>query len=191
MDILGAGFVLLCAAPVMIAVAIIIKATSRGPVFFQQVRSGRNGRRFTMLKFRSMVLDAEQRQAQLMHLNEMSGPVFKIRNDPRVTKIGGFIRKTSIDELPQLLNILWGDMSLVGPRPPLPSEVEQYKPWQRRRLSVKPGLTGLWQVSGRNNVDFDEWMALDLRYIDNWSLWLDTKILLRTLPAVLFRAGAS
>jgi exopolysaccharide biosynthesis polyprenyl glycosylphosphotransferase len=191
MDICGSAFLLSCAAPVMIAVAIIIKATSKGPVFFRQVRSGRNGRKFTMLKFRSMVVDAEQQRQKLLHLNEMSGPVFKIRNDPRVTPIGAFIRKTSLDELPQLINIFMGDMSLVGPRPPLPSEVEQYKPWQRRRLSVKPGLTGLWQVSGRNNVDFDEWMALDLRYIDNWSLWLDAKILLRTVPAVLFRAGAS
>ncbi|MEL7370377.1 MAG: sugar transferase [Myxococcota bacterium] len=191
MDILVSGIMLLLASPVMLVTAIIIKLTSDGPIFFQQERSGRQGRRFTMFKFRSMVVDAEARKKELAHLNEMSGPVFKITRDPRVTRIGQIIRKTSIDELPQLFNILRGDMSLVGPRPPLPSEVDQYQPWQRRRLSVKPGLTGLWQVSGRNNVDFEEWMAMDLRYIDDWSLWLDMKIILRTVPAVLFRAGAS
>jgi exopolysaccharide biosynthesis polyprenyl glycosylphosphotransferase len=190
-DVVGGIAALLLAAPVMVLVAIGIKATSSGPVLFKQVRAGRNGRQFVMFKFRSMVVDAEAKKAALMHLNEMSGPVFKIRRDPRVTRIGALIRKTSLDELPQLFNIVLGDMSLVGPRPPLPSEVEQYKPWQRRRLSVKPGLTGLWQVSGRNDVDFEEWMALDLRYIDDWSLWLDMKILLRTLPAVLFKTGAS
>ncbi|MCK6550082.1 sugar transferase [Myxococcota bacterium] len=191
MDIFGALVALTLASPVMIAVAIGIKLSSKGPVMFRQIRSGRNGRTFTMYKFRSMVQDAEARRAQLLHLNEMSGPVFKITRDPRVTRIGAFIRKTSLDELPQLFNILFGDMSLVGPRPPLPSEVKQYKPWQRRRLSVKPGLTGLWQVSGRNNIDFEQWMALDLRYIDNWSLWLDLKILLKTFPAVVLRSGAS
>lgn len=190
-DIAGSGLGLLLAGPVMIATAIAIKLSSKGPVFFKQNRSGRNGRTFTMFKFRSMVVDAEERKAKLMHLNEMSGPVFKISRDPRVTRVGAFIRRTSIDELPQLFNIFLGDMSLVGPRPPLPAEVEQYKPWQRRRLSVKPGLTGLWQVSGRNNVDFEEWMALDLRYIDDWSLWLDLKIIVRTVPAVLFKTGAS
>ena len=191
MDILVSSVMLIGAAPVMLATAAAIKLTSSGPIFFQQERSGRNGRRFTMFKFRSMVVDAEKRKKELAHLNEMSGPVFKITRDPRVTRIGQLIRKTSVDELPQLFNILRGDMSLVGPRPPLPSEVDQYQPWQRRRLSVKPGLTGLWQVSGRNNVDFEEWMAMDLRYIDDWSLWLDMKIILRTVPAVLFRAGAS
>lgn len=190
-DILGAAFLILCSSPVMIGVAIGIKLSSPGPIVFKQTRAGRNGRKFTMLKFRSMVVDAEARKAALAHLNEMDGPVFKIRRDPRITRIGAFIRKTSLDELPQFFNILFGDMSLVGPRPPLPSEVEQYKPWQRRRLSVKPGLTGLWQVSGRNNIDFEEWMRLDLRYIDDWSLWLDAKILLRTLPAVIFKTGAS
>ena len=130
-------------------------------------------------------------RAKLAHLNEMGGPVFKIKADPRITRVGRIIRSTSIDELPQLFNVLLGDMSLVGPRPPLPSEVIQYEPWQRRRLSVKPGLTGLWQVSGRNHVDFDQWMALDLEYIDNWSLWLDIKIILRTVPAVLRGSGAS
>ncbi len=191
MDILVASIMLVLASPIMLLTALAVKFTSEGPVFFKQERSGRQGRRFMMYKFRSMVVDAEKRKKELAHLNEMSGPVFKIRRDPRITRVGQIIRKTSIDELPQLFNIIKGDMSLVGPRPPLPSEVEQYKPWQRRRLSVKPGLTGLWQVSGRNNVDFEEWMAMDLRYIDDWSLWLDMKIILRTVPAVLFRAGAS
>ncbi|MBK8012618.1 MAG: sugar transferase [Deltaproteobacteria bacterium] len=190
-DLAGVLLAMPLALPLMLAVAIAVKLTSKGPVFFRQVRAGRNGRRFTMLKFRSMVVDAEHRKAQLLHLNELSGPVFKIRKDPRVTKIGSLIRKTSLDELPQLFNILRGDMSLVGPRPPLPSEVEGYEPWQRRRLSVKPGLTGLWQVSGRNDIDFEEWMAMDLRYIDSWSIWLDVKILLKTVPAVLHRSGAS
>ncbi|MCC7383323.1 MAG: sugar transferase [Deltaproteobacteria bacterium] len=191
LDIIGGLIALVIAAPVMIIVAMAIRLESKGPVLFKQVRCGRNGRHFTMLKFRSMVADAEAKKADLMHLNEMSGPVFKIRRDPRITRVGGLIRKTSIDELPQLFNIIFGDMSLVGPRPPLPAEVEKYKPWQRRRLSVKPGLTGLWQVSGRSNVDFEEWMKLDLRYIDDWSLWLDVKILLRTVPAVFFKDGAS
>lgn len=191
MDIAGATALILASGPVMLAVAIAIRLESPGPIMFRQIRSGRNGRRFTMLKFRSMVVDAEAKKAALAAQNEMSGPVFKITRDPRVTRVGAFIRKTSLDELPQFFNIFWGDMSLVGPRPPIPAEVEQYEPWQRRRLSVKPGLTGLWQVSGRNNIDFEEWMRLDLRYIDTWSLWLDFKILLRTLPAVLNKTGAS
>ncbi|HET6586107.1 MAG TPA: sugar transferase [Nannocystaceae bacterium] len=191
MDIVGALVGLTLAAPVLIAVVIAIKMSSPGPVFFKQVRAGRHGRKFTMFKFRSMVVDAEAQRAKLEHLNEMGGPVFKIKHDPRITKIGRIIRATSIDELPQLFNVLLGDMSLVGPRPPLPSEVCQYEPWQRRRLSVKPGLTGLWQVSGRNQVDFEQWMALDLQYIDNWSLWLDLVILLRTVPAVVRGSGAS
>ncbi|MBX7077667.1 MAG: sugar transferase [Nannocystaceae bacterium] len=191
LDITGALIGLTLAAPVMIGTAIAIKLTSKGPVFFRQVRAGRHGRKFTMLKFRSMVVDAEALRAKLAHLNEMTGPVFKIKKDPRITSIGRIIRATSVDELPQLINVLIGDMSLVGPRPPLPSEVGQYEPWQRRRLSVKPGLTGLWQVSGRNQVDFEQWMALDLEYIDNWSLWLDLKIIFRTVPAVLRGSGAS
>ncbi|MFO0633941.1 MAG: sugar transferase [Nannocystaceae bacterium] len=191
LDIIGSAIGLLLASPIMIATVIAIRVTSEGPILFRQVRAGRNGRKFTMLKFRSMVVDAEALRAKLQHLNEMDGPVFKIKHDPRITSVGRFIRKTSIDELPQLLNVLMGDMSLVGPRPALPSEVEQYQPWQRRRLSVKPGLTGLWQVSGRNQVDFEEWMQLDLRYIDTWSLWLDIKIILKTVPTVLFHKGAS
>jgi exopolysaccharide biosynthesis polyprenyl glycosylphosphotransferase len=191
LDIFGGLVGLVLAGPVMIGTAIAIKLDSKGPVFFKQVRAGRNGRRFTMYKFRSMVVDAEEKKKALMHLNEMGGPVFKIKRDPRITKIGALIRKTSVDELPQLFNIVKGDMSLVGPRPPLPSEVEDYEAWQRRRLSVKPGLTGLWQVSGRNQIDFDEWMQMDLEYIDNWSLWLDIKIIFKTVPAVLFHKGAS
>ena len=191
LDFTGALIGIILSGPIMAAAAIAIRITDPGPVLFRQVRAGRNGRTFTMLKFRSMVMDAEKRKAELIHLNEMDGPVFKIKRDPRITAVGRFIRKTSIDELPQLFNILWGDMSLVGPRPPLPSEVEQYEPWQRRRLSVKPGLTGMWQVSGRNQIDFDEWMRMDLDYIDNWSLWLDIKIILKTVPAVVLRSGAS
>lgn len=191
LDIIGGAVGILLAGPIMIAAAIAIKLDSKGPVLFKQVRAGRNGRKFTMYKFRSMVVDAEAKKAALMHLNEMGGPVFKIKRDPRITSVGRFIRKTSIDELPQFFNIFMGDMSMVGPRPPLPSEVEDYEAWQRRRLSVKPGLTGLWQVSGRNQVDFDEWMKLDLDYIDTWTIWLDIKILFKTIPAVLFHKGAS
>ncbi len=191
LDIFGGIVGIVLAGPIMIIAALSIKLDSKGPVFFRQVRAGRNGRKFTMYKFRSMVIDAEAKKAALMHLNEMGGPVFKIKRDPRITAVGRFIRKTSIDELPQFFNIVMGDMSLVGPRPPLPSEVDDYEAWQRRRLSVKPGLTGLWQVSGRNQVDFDEWMQLDLQYIDSWSLWLDIKILLKTVPTVLFHKGAS
>jgi lipopolysaccharide/colanic/teichoic acid biosynthesis glycosyltransferase len=144
-----------------------------------------------MHKFRSMRVDAEALKAQLLHLNEMGGPVFKIKNDPRVTRVGRFLRKTSLDELPQFLDVLVGNMSLVGPRPPLPSEVSQYDAHHRRRLSVKPGITCLWQISGRNEIDFDEWVDLDLRYIDNWTYLLDLKILLQTVPAVLRKKGAS
>ena len=154
-------------------------------------RKQQKARRFKMPKLRTMEVDAEARKVELMHLNEMDGPVFKIKHDPRITPIGRFIRKTSIDELPQLFNVLVGEMSLVGPRPPLPSEVAQYKPWQRRRLSVKPGITGPWQVSGRNEISFEQWMKMDLEYIDNWSLWLDIRIILLTVPVVLIHKGAS
>lgn len=190
LDVTGSGIGLLLASPLLIGVAIAIKLTSTGPVFFRQVRAGRHGRKFTMLKFRSMVVNAEELKAKLAHLNEVTGPVFSIKADPRITGIGRFIRKTSVDELPQLINVFFGDMSLVGPRPPLPSEVVQYEPWQRRRLSVKPGLTGPWQVAGRDNLDFERWMTLDLDYIDNWSLWLDIKIILKTVPAVIRGSGA-
>ncbi|MCP3979800.1 MAG: sugar transferase [bacterium] len=189
-DIGGSAFGLLVASPVMIACALLIRITSPGPVLFRQQRVGLNGRTFQLYKFRSMYRDAERRQAELQEMNEMSGPVFKIRRDPRVTPVGRLLRKFSIDELPQLWNVLRGDMSLVGPRPPVPQEVRQYERWQRRRLSMKPGLTCLWQINGRNKVGFDEWMKLDLAYIDNWSIKLDIIILLRTLPAVLLTRGA-
>jgi lipopolysaccharide/colanic/teichoic acid biosynthesis glycosyltransferase len=143
-----------------------------------------------LLKFRSMVHDAERQRSALEQRNEMSGPVFKLTRDPRVTRVGVFLRRTSLDELPQLWNVLRGDMSLVGPRPPLPSEVKRYERWQRRRLSMKPGMTCLWQAGGRNEVDFDEWMRLDMEYIDTWSLTQDFKIILKTIPAVLFARGA-
>jgi exopolysaccharide biosynthesis polyprenyl glycosylphosphotransferase len=181
---------LVLGAPLFLLIAVAIKLDSPGPVFFGQVRSGLNGRRFTLWKFRSMVVDAEARLAALREKNEMSGPVFKMRDDPRVTRVGRFLRKTSLDELPQFWNVLLGQMSVVGPRPPLPSEVDRYERWHRRRLSVKPGLTCIWQVSGRNEIDFEDWMKLDLAYIDQWSLWLDLKIVFLTIPAVLFGRGA-
>lgn len=189
---LGASLVMLIThALPMLAIAAAIKLTSRGPVFFRQERLGLHGRQFTMLKFRSMVADAEERKAQLAASNEMNGPVFKMKHDPRVTWVGRIIRTTSLDELPQMINVLWGQMSLVGPRPAPREEVENYERWQRRRLSMKPGITCLWQIAGRNKVDFDEWMRLDLRYIDNWSFGLDLKILLKTIPAVFLARGAS
>jgi exopolysaccharide biosynthesis polyprenyl glycosylphosphotransferase len=176
--------------PLQILAALAIKVTSSGPVFFRQVRCGLNGRHFTLLKFRTMTTGAESRLTEISHLNEMSGPVFKATKDPRLTPAGRILRRLSIDELPQLWNVIRGDMSLVGPRPPLPEEVSRYEPWQHRRLSMSPGLTCLWQVSGRNEVDFDRWMALDLKYIDTWSPMLDLKILLKTVPAVLSGRGA-
>ncbi|MFC1620956.1 sugar transferase [Candidatus Omnitrophota bacterium] len=176
--------------PILIGTGIAIKILSRGPAIFKQTRSGLNGRRFVMYKFRTMVEGAENGLDKLRTHNEMDGPVFKMNRDPRVTGFGKFLRRSSIDELPQLFNVLKGEMSIVGPRPPIPSEVENYQIWQRRRLSMKPGLTCLWQINGRNNVDFEEWMKLDLKYIDNWSLALDLKILLKTVPAVLFSIGA-
>ena len=173
-------------------IAVGIKLTSPGPILFRQGRSGLNGRPFTMLKFRSMVTNAEQRKAELAALNEMEGPVFKVTNDPRVTRIGRFLRRWSIDEWPQMVNVLRGDMSLVGPRPLPVDEVLRFDDFaDRRRLSVKPGLTCLWQVNGRNDVPFDDWMTLDLQYIDRWSLLLDLRILLRTVPAVLRGQGAT
>jgi lipopolysaccharide/colanic/teichoic acid biosynthesis glycosyltransferase len=168
-----------------------IRLESPGPIFFGQTRVGENGRKFTCWKFRSMYLDAEERKRELLHLNEMGGAIFKIRDDPRVTRVGKFLRKTSLDELPQFWNVLRGEMSLVGTRPPTPDEVEKYENWQRRRISIKPGLTGLWQVSGRNSIsDFNEVVRLDLKYIDGWSLGLDIKLLLKTLKVVFFREGA-
>ena len=177
--------------PLMVMVAVLIKLTSRGPVLFVQNRVGIHQRQFKLYKFRSMVADAEERKFAIEHLNERDGPAFKITNDPRTTRIGRLLRRTSIDELPQLFNVLSGEMSLVGPRPPLPEEVKRYKWLFRKRLSVKPGVTCIWQVSGRNNVSFDRWMEMDHEYIENWSFWLDLKILLITIPAVLFSRGAS
>jgi lipopolysaccharide/colanic/teichoic acid biosynthesis glycosyltransferase len=173
----------------LLAVALAVKLTSPGPVIFSQIRCGLNGRRFRLYKFRSMVANAEALKQQLMSRNERE-LVFKIRNDPRLTPIGKWLRKFSIDELPQLWNVLAGDMSLVGPRPAIPEEVEQYKRWQRRRLRMRPGLTCLWVVEGRDTVDFETWMTLDMRYIDNWSLALDWKIILRTIPQVVIGRGA-
>jgi exopolysaccharide biosynthesis polyprenyl glycosylphosphotransferase len=176
--------------PIQALAALAIKLTSPGPSFFRQVRCGLNGRHFTLVKFRTMETKAEERLLEIAHLNEMTGPVFKAARDPRLTPVGRLLRRLSIDELPQLWNVIVGDMSLVGPRPPLPEEVSRYEPWQRRRLSMKPGLTCLWQVSGRSELDFDRWMALDLKYIDTWSPLLDFKILLKTVPAVLSGKGA-
>jgi exopolysaccharide biosynthesis polyprenyl glycosylphosphotransferase len=190
MDLVAASIGLLASAPVMAVIAVMIKLDSSGPVLFRQVRLGLNGRRFVLLKFRSMVHHAEWQREALEGQNEMSGPVFKMSKDPRVTRVGALLRRTSFDELPQLWNVLRGDMSLVGPRPPLPTEVARYERWQRRRLSMKPGLTCLWQANGRNQINFEEWMRLDMEYIDTWSLTKDLKIILRTIPAVLFTRGA-
>ena len=177
--------------PVIGVAALAIKLSSPGSVLFKQRRMGLNGRVFTLYKFRTMIEDAHERREELAHLNEMNGPVFKVRDDPRVTPVGRWLRRFSLDEIPQLWNVLKGDMSLVGPRPPIPEEVASYHRWHRRRLSMKPGLTCLWQISGRNQIqDFDHWMKLDLQYIDNWSPSLDFKILLRTIPAVLSGKGA-
>lgn len=189
-DIIASGAGIIILSPLFLIVSILIKLTSRGPVFYLQKRTGLNGRKFILYKFRSMHKGAHEKLSDLMAKNEMAGPVFKMKNDPRIIPIGKFLRKLSIDELPQLFNVFTGHMSLVGPRPPLPKEVSRYEPWQRRRLSMRPGITCLWQVSGRNKVDFNEWMELDLEYIDNWSLWLDFKILVKTIPVALFGIGA-
>ena len=191
MDLVGSALLLVLLSPIFILVSIAIKLDSKGPIFFAQERVGMNKRRFKLLKFRSMVTNAEELKASLADQNEVDGPVFKIKKDPRITRVGRFIRKTSIDELPQLWNSLTGDISLVGPRPPLFSEVEQYEWLFRKRISIKPGITCLWQVMGRNELSFDEWMELDKQYIENWSIWLDIKILLMTVPTVLLGRGAS
>ena len=184
-DIIGAGSGLLLLSPVIAIVACAVKFTSKGPIFFSQKRVGKNGKIFDMYKFRSMVVNAEELKEKLAHQNEMSGPMFKMKDDPRVTKVGKFIRKTSLDELPQLWNVLKGDMSLVGPRPSLPKEVKQFEKWMYKRLTVKPGLTCYWQVSGRNNIDFEDWMKLDCRYVDERNLWIDIKLIFKTV-GVLF-----
>jgi exopolysaccharide biosynthesis polyprenyl glycosylphosphotransferase len=189
-DIIGAAILLIFCTPLMGVIALAIRIDGSGPVIFRQVRIGKNGKEFVFLKFRGMVADADSQLEALRALNECDGAIFKMRNDPRVTRVGRIIRKLSLDELPQLWNVLRGDMSLVGPRPPLPKEVEIYEPWQRHRLSVSPGLTGLWQVAGRSSMDFLTMVSLDLEYISRWSLLMDARILLLTLPAILSTAGA-
>ncbi len=190
-DFVFSGIALILLVPIFVIIAIIIKMTSKGPVFFRQERCSLHGRKFVLYKFRTMVIDAESRLKDILNYNEMEGPVFKMTNDPRVTKAGRWLRKFSIDELPQLWNVFKGDMSLVGPRPPIPAEVDNYDNWQRRRLGMRPGITCLRQISGRSKItDFNEWMRLDLEYIDNWSLGLDFKVLLKTIPVVLFKIGA-
>ncbi|MBN1352400.1 sugar transferase [candidate division KSB1 bacterium] len=190
-DVVVSLVAIMMLSPLLLITAVAIKLTSKGPILFDQIRSGLNGRKFKLYKFRSMHVGAEMRKRELQKMNEMDGPVFKIKRDPRITKIGRLLRKFSIDELPQFINVLKGDMSVVGPRPPLPVEVEMYQLWQRRRLSLKPGLTCIWQVSGRNQIPFNEWMEMDLEYIDKWSLFLDFKIFIKTFFVVLFGYGAS
>lgn len=189
-DIIFAVACIIVFTPFMLVVAAIIKIDSRGSILFKQPRVGKNGKQFVIYKFRSMCSDAESKIEQLKKHNEKDGPIFKIHDDPRITRFGRIMRKTSIDELPQLFNILRGDMTFVGPRPPLPREVEQYNDYQRQRLSVKPGLTCYWQISGRSMIGFDEWIELDLKYIRERGILTDIKILLKTFPAVLKREGA-
>lgn len=184
-DIMASVIGLICLSPVLLLLIVLIKLDSKGPVIFKQKRVGFKGREFYMYKFRSMVVNAEELKAKLAAQNEMSGPMFKMKEDPRVTKIGKFIRKTSLDELPQLINVIKGDMSLVGPRPSLPNEVKEFEPWMLRRLDVKPGLTCFWQVSGRNDIDFEDWMKLDIKYVNEKNFFLDIKLIFKTV-LVLF-----
>ncbi len=191
-DLLISGIGLILLSPLFLIIAIAIKLTSPGPIFYRWNVVGLNKKRFTSYKFRTMVINADELKAKLMAQNEMNGVVFKIKNDPRITKVGRILRKFSLDELPQLFSVFKGDMSLVGPRPPLATEMPAFKNWHRRKLAVKPGITCLWQCSGRNQIkNFDDWVKMDLQYIDEWSLWLDFKILMRTIPAVLTGRGAS
>jgi len=191
LDIVVSAILLVVLSPLLLILAIGVRLTSGGPAIFAQTRSGLRGRSFRFYKFRSMVADAEARKCALIHLNEMQGPAFKIAHDPRITRLGRVLRKYSLDELPQLWNVLIGDMSLVGPRPPTPGEVSAYTRRQTQRLAVVPGITGLWQVSGRSNItSFDRWVELDLTYIERWSLWLDLQILARTVLVVLRAEGA-
>ena len=191
MDLLGGVFGLMFFLPVMLVAGVGIKLFTPGPLYFKQVRRGLGGRPFVMYKFRTMVLDAEVQRGELLSMNEQDGPIFKIKNDPRITPWGKILRKTSIDELPQLWNVIKGDMSLVGPRPPLPNETEEYRPWYRRRLDVTPGITCIWQVEGRSTVRFEDWMRMDMRYIQRRSLWNDLRLIFKTVPAVLTGKGAS
>jgi len=189
-DIIASVFLLMVLSPIIILAAVLIKLDSKGPVLFMQDRVGKDGNVFKMYKFRSMYIDAEERLKELRYLNEAKGPIFKIKNDPRVTRIGKFLRKSSIDELLQLINVIKGEMSLVGPRPPLPREVKKYTLKQKLRLAITPGITGLWQVSGRSKLTFDDMVNLDLYYIENKNILLDLKILIKTIPAVLKMEGA-
>jgi exopolysaccharide biosynthesis polyprenyl glycosylphosphotransferase len=190
-DIVAVMFALPMLVPIMLLVALAIKLDSDGPVFFVQQRVGLRKRKFRMFKFRTMYVGSDEKQAELAHLNEAEGPIFKMENDPRVTRVGGFLRRTSLDEIPQLINVFFGSMSLVGPRPMSVTDVDKFdKAVQRKRFSVTPGLTCLWQISGRSNLPFEKWLELDLAYIDNWSLDLDLKILVKTIPAVLLQRGA-
>ena len=191
-DIFGSGFGLIILSPVFLIVAIAIKVEdSNGSILFSQKRVGQYGREFNMYKFRSMVSNAEELKAKLMEQNEMSGPMFKMKHDPRITKVGKFIRKTSIDELPQLINVLKGEMSLVGPRPSLPNEVAKFETWMLERLEVKPGLTCYWQVMGRNDIDFENWMKLDIKYVQDRNIWLDIKLIFKTFFVLFGDESAS
>jgi exopolysaccharide biosynthesis polyprenyl glycosylphosphotransferase len=190
-DLIVSALALILLSPLLLIIAILVRLTSPGPILYRQTRCGLNGRRFTLYKFRSMVANADELRANLDSLNELEGPAFKMKNDPRCTPLGRWLRKFSLDELPQLWNVLIGEMSFVGPRPPLPQEVEMYAPWQRRRLRMRPGLTCLWTLEGRNRLSFDRLVQFDLAYIDNWSLWLDLKIFLKTIPHVALGRGAS
>jgi exopolysaccharide biosynthesis polyprenyl glycosylphosphotransferase len=189
LDVVGAVAGLIVTAPLTLAIAISIRRDSPGPILFRQQRVGLHGRTFDVVKFRTMVIGAEEQLGELLALNEIRGHAFKITEDPRITPVGQWLRRTSLDELPQLWNVLSGAMSLVGPRPPLPSEVAGYDIWHRRRLSMKPGITGLWQVRARREADFDLWVETDLEYIDGWSLWMDFRILAETIPAIVSRSG--
>jgi exopolysaccharide biosynthesis polyprenyl glycosylphosphotransferase len=190
LDIVFSILAMIFLAPLMLAVAIAVKLDSHGPIFYTSERIGKKGRVFKCIKFRTMVRDAEKRRAEMMHMNERDGVLFKISNDPRITKLGHFLRKYSLDEFPQFLNVLRGDMSIVGPRPPLASEVQEYKLSHLRRLDVLPGVTGLWQVQGRQDPSFDSYISLDVTYIENWSIWLDLKIIARTVGVVLSGTGS-
>lgn len=184
-DLLGSIIGLILLSPILIITAIVIKLDSKGPIFFIQERVGKNGEYFNMYKFRSMVIDAEEKLYQLKDKNEMSGPMFKMKNDPRVTRVGSFIRRTSIDELPQLFNVLKGEMSLVGPRPNLPREVIKFTDYQKDKLLAQPGITCYWQVMGRNNIDFEQWIELDIKYVRDRSTWVDIKLIFKTVGLLL------
>jgi len=189
-DLAVAAAALVLLIPIIPLIAVMIKLDTPGPVFYRQQRVGRRGRVFDFYKFRSMFADADERKKEVEALNEQDGPVFKVRSDPRVTSVGRFLRRSSLDEIPQIFNVVKGQMSIVGPRPPLPSEVLRYQPWHRKRLEVTPGITCLWQISGRSHVSFNEWMRLDMEYIKQRSLRTDLLILLKTIPAVIARKGA-